>query len=319
MKICPVCKQQFPTKAALAAHAVSHSGRVGSRRRRNRGTGGNTVLALKEYWGTAARTNVSTIDMKPNSSKLTKLSAMAAIYETYKLLQWTVHIVHTGGANTSGSYFAGVSLKADKHPTDAAGIAALAPSICKSATSDASISAPCAKAMGQAWLDNDGTSPGAVLIYNSTGTDLNVFVSYKVQFAGPTAISQSSETYFTTDGNAWFGQDNLPVTTAEIDYDVYGELEYQGTEAEGVTLWTRLTKAWSTAREMHRVYQASIGLIHFLASSGAVQLPQLGRPAILHLQQRPFRAGAQLWGELSGSGAQNCRTDEPASTSRGSQ
>lgn len=297
MKTCPICQAVLPTKAALATHMSTHVGKRGKRRSaRSRNTGVNTV-ALKEYWGPIEKNaGTVTIDCKPSSSKLPKLATIAAVYEQYRLLSFTVHFVHTAASTVSGSYFAGVSF-GSKHPTDDKGIASLSPSFCKSVTSDSTLSVPCARMMGQPWLDTTHESPGAVLV--NTDWKLEVWVTYRVMLSGPTNVAQSDVIDWTyqTDGKTWTNADTHDtVTNIDINTDVYAELEVNTAEGNAEAVWSRFTSAWSTAQSIHRTWQASIGLFHFLGSAiHALTLPQLGVPAIMHLQQRPFRADIHQW------------------------
>lgn len=296
MKICPICRSTFPTKAALASHMPSHQGNR-RRERRTRGGGGTTMkLALKEYWGPVPKNKVSTIDCRPADSGLTKLKAHSAMFETYKLVAYTVHVIRGGSSSASGIYFLGVSYKPDKHPVDSQGVASLAPMVCKNAQENATISVPCAKMMGQPWLGSSGASPGAVIISNDTNTDLHVWVTYTVIFNGPTAVQQTSgfDCTYTTDGKTWYDDKKQPITGIDFK-DAYAELEIATEEQNAETIWGRFQRAFTTARELHRSWIQSIGLVHMVLGAARVAAPALGVPAILHLQPRPFRATAAQW------------------------
>lgn len=190
----------------------------------------------------------------------------------------------------------GVSYKSDKHPSDQKGVAALSPMVCKSARENASLSVPCAKAMGQSWLDNDGNSPGAVIVANTTTADIHIWVTYRVVFNGPTAVAQTSgfDIIYRHDGTTWFDEAGNVVNNANVD-DMYGELEIGGSQSTLQTAWESFSRVVRTARELHRAWSVSIGLVHFLAAATNIVLPVLGAPAILHLQQRPFRATLAEW------------------------
>lgn len=280
----------------------THRGQ-GRRRRGNRGIGGNTTtLALKEFWGTVAN-GISTIDCRPGASKLTKLVNLSAIYETYKLLSWTVHIVHTGGNTSKGSYFMGVSYKSDRHPTDAKGVAALAPVVCKSVHQDASLSVPVGRLMGQPWLANSAISPGAVMLYNDSTDNLQVWVTYRVAFNGPTQIAQIDaydELYkYNSITRRWEGESGAAINEIHLDFDTYGELEV-GASQESVLdqVWQAWARVARTAQELHRMWSVSVGVVHFLMNAGTVALPALAAPAVLHLQRRPFRTSSSEWVRL---------------------
>nr|AWY11116.1 orf1 [Craigies Hill virus]AWY11155.1 orf1 [Craigies Hill virus]AWY11158.1 orf1 [Craigies Hill virus]AWY11170.1 orf1 [Craigies Hill virus]AWY11192.1 orf1 [Craigies Hill virus] len=302
MKTCPICQAVLPTKAALATHMLTHQGKRSKRRSaRSRNTGVNTV-SLKEYWGSVDKSaGTVTIDCKPSKSKLPKLATIATVYEQYRLLSYTVHFVHTASSNTSGSYFVGVSF-GTKHPTDDKGIASLSPSFCKSVTSDSTITVPCARMMAQPWLDTTHDSPGVVLI--NTDFKLEVWVTYRVMFSGPTNVAQSDVIDWTyqTDGHTWKNADTGDtVTTINVGSEVYAELELNAPANYADGVWNALKKAWTTAQSLHRAWQDNIGLIHFLGSAtAALTLPALGVPAIMHLQQRPFRASNDQWRRVTG-------------------
>lgn len=296
MKICPICRTSFPTKAALAAHMPSHQG--GKRRGKRQRGGGNTTmrLALKEYWGPAAKNSLSTVDCKPADSGLAKLRAHASMFETYKLTSYTVHGIRAGASTTTGIYFMGVSYKSDKHPSDSKGVAALSPMVCKSAQENATLSVPCAKLMGQPWLNNDGTSPGAVIVSNGTSADIHIWVTYSVVFNGPTGVAQtdSFDITYKTDGGAWTDERGQQINTVDIA-DAYAELEIGGEATVYPTVLERFRNAVRTAQEIHHTWIKTIGLIHMIIGVGRFTLPRLDVPAILHLQPRPFRATATEW------------------------
>lgn len=290
MKTCPVCRQQFPTKAALAAHRVTHQQRASARRRRSAPGNGSNTMALKEYWGTVRKDGVTTIDIHPATCKLAKLSALARVYEQYRIVSWTVHFVHSAGSNTSGSYFAGVSA-GTHHPTDRKGIASLSPSLCRAVTTDGTLTAPASRVMGQPWLDMADPAPGVIMV--STDAALEAWITYRVLLSGPTSVAQAStvDAIYRTDGTKWMDESGADITEFEVGSEFQAEMELNTmTEAENTTVWARVTAVWRDIRVVHRAYQQAVGMAHFLMSAGTYVLPTLGRPAILHLQQAPFRS-----------------------------
>lgn len=287
----------------MAAHSATHRGQGRRRRTANGGGGGNTTLALKEFWG-SAKAGITTVDCKPLDSLLPKLVNLAAIYETYKLVSWSVHVVHTGGVNSAGSYFMGVSYRSDKHPTDQRGVASLAPVVCKSINTDATISVPTAKLMGQPWLDSSAPSPGAVMIFNDSQVALQVWVTYRVVFNGPTSVAQVQQldALFKFDNNkrTWEDSEGNRVTQVSLDFGTYGDLEINGEEGALETCWRVFTSVARSAHEVHRVWNISLGVIHFVMDAVSFSLPVLNVPAVLHLQRRPFRTSDSEWIRLGG-------------------
>jgi hypothetical protein len=308
----------FKDKNALAAHRATHSGAKKSKRNRRtqRSNNFNTlVLSLKEYWGNAPR-NMSTIDLKPAASGLTKLAALALSYETYKVQKFSVSFHHVAGNNASGSYFAGVSYKAGQHPTDLKGVASLSPVIEKSINQDGSISVPCARAMGQPWLDTNADSPGAVMVWNDSSVGLHVWVSYTVVFNGPTTPSSSNDTFYTYNNTSkkWADENGQPVEEITLPFDYYGELEMQVSAQSSIqNYWNVFSSGVQTMRNLHQAFSQTIGVVHFIGSYlASFVLPAMSVPAILHIQQRPFRASAQLWRQLGGGALESgsCTSDE---------
>lgn len=306
MKTCPVCHRSFPTKAALAAHRATHVivSRASRRRpRRNNVSQGVNQLALKEYWGQVTSSRLVTIDTKPTLTTLPKLATIAAVYEQYKIVSFTVHFVHATGLNKDGTYFAGVSF-GNKHPTDKKGVAALSPNINRGVNNDSSITVPCQRLMGQAWLDTSHDSPGAVCVFSDQL--LECWVSYRVLLSGPTNVAQESgyDNYYQTDGSSWKDSQGRAVNNATLPYDSYGELEVN---AENETLfnnvWELFVKSVTSVVKLHAMYQRAVGAVHLLLNAGRYPLPQFGAPAILHLQRRPFRVNERGWERLRGGEA----------------
>lgn len=317
VKICPICQTTFPTKVALAAHMPSHQRQQKRGRGKPRNSSSTLTLALKELWGEVKSKSVVTIDCKPASSGLLKLSGQAPMFETYKLTAYTVHVVKGGSQSTSGIYFMGVSYKASGHPTTSKGVAALAPMVCKNANENASLSVPCSRIMGQPWLDNDGPSPGAVIVANDTTASLHIWISYRVIFNGPTT-SSTQEVTLKTDGRLWTNDNGEQLSNFNLDFDAYGELEIASSSESAMgKIWTAFSNAVTRARELHRAWVTSIGMVHMVVGMGNMALPQLGTPAILHLIHRPFRATADEWRLLGvetasstgGSGARKYKAD----------
>lgn len=243
---------------------------------------------------------MTTVDCKPAAAKLPKLANLSAIYETYKILSWTVSVVHSGGNNSTGSYFLGVSYKADKHPSDLKGVASLSPVVCRSCHQDASLSVPVARLMGQPWLDNSADSPGAVMLWNDSRDNLQVWVTYRVVFNGPTSVAQTEGMdlvyKYSLTNKRWDDEAGNHILNVEIPFDAYGELEVGGTEETYLdNAWTLMSRVVRSARELHRVWSESVGLVHFVMNQASFALPVLAAPAVLHLQRRPFRTSSSEW------------------------
>lgn len=278
---------------------ATHRGQNNTRRRnRQRGSGQNsTTLSLKEYYGEIT-TGMTAINLAPKYTRLTKLSNMAPNYEQYKLVSFVVHIVNEA-SQASGTYFAGVCY-GRKPPTDGKGVAALSPSICKPITQSGSISVPCAKVMGQPWLHTSDSSPGSVQIYTSSTEKLQVWISYNVKFSGPTDVKQGVDTFYTYDTRSWRDESGNVVTTLASEEDLYGELEVAVQDETALTTaWDTMVRTFRTFIQLHRAYTQGVGVVHFIVDAfTSLALPRLANAAILHVQQRPFRASSELWRQL---------------------
>lgn len=285
---------------------ATHRGQARGGRRRRGGAGGQngTTLSLKEYWGPSVQ-GINEMKLRPKDSKLVKLAALAPLYETYRIVSWVVHFVHSA-SNESGSYFAGVSYSSDKHPTDAKGVSGLSPSVCKSITSDCNISVPCAKVMGTPWLHYKDPNPGSVMLFTTSATALNIYVTYNVRFNGPTSVAQDAfDEFYTYDKRVWKDAEGRTIYQLGNDGDVYGELELTAGDDTTVDIvWNQLTTTFRTFSQLHRAISTTISVVHFISEAfTAMRLPVLDHEAILHIQRRPFRATAEQWNELRGSEA----------------
>lgn len=310
MKICPICRQSFANKALLAQHMTTHSGsgKKGRRQRRPANNTNQTTIAQKEFYGSvtgkADGSVVVKLDMSPTSSSLTKLASMAPMYEQYRINRWSVHFVHAGGANSTGTYHAGVHYIAKRAPSDYKGVAALSPSVCKNINVDASLTVPCGKVMGQPWLPVGGESPGAVYVSVCSEVMLNVFITYSVTFQGPTSIS-AIDVMYRTDGAKWYNDADKVVDDVTIENSSYGQLELMSPYEQYTAVWAKFKRAFTTVVEIHRMWQGTIGMVHMLLTAGTTRLPVLNVPAILHLTPQPFRATSDMWRQLCDRRASN--------------
>lgn len=300
MKICPVCKQTFPTKQALAAHmATAH---VGPNRRprpsRIQTTGTSTmVLYRRELCTTAIKNDTAVVlEVFPGKSGLSTLDALSQMYEEFKIIQWSVSIVPNVGTNANGSYTCGFSYSSTKRPASAAGIASLSPSISKPVYAPSTLSVNPRKIMGAPWLPTFGSdgarTPGAFVLLTDAAP--MVWITYKVLFNGPTSVKRAAfdDVYkFDARKKRWVDEDDQPVDRLDYLEPVNMQLEIGTNDPNIATaIENAFQRAYSNLQRMHSVFNQLIAFSHFIANLMVGALPVLAAPAILHVQRRPFRA-----------------------------
>lgn len=300
MKICPVCKKQFPNKSALANHIrTTHNQRNMSRRRNQNSRAGanNLVMAQREFWGEVPEGKVATLDIKPSLSQLVKLAAQAALYEQYKVTKFIVHVSHTASANSSGQWIAGVT-KTQTPPTGFKQIAGMSPNVHKAITQDGSLTVPCARFMEAPWRDTVADSLGYVHIHNGGSKNsgaLSIWVSYSVVFAGPMAPANHEYTFVYDNEKAiWRDEQGNTITEVHIPYDYLAQLDVVADD----TVFDRIANAVNRViiglNEISRLTTGILRSLHFLANAASFILPNLGAPAIIHFSPR-FRPPLALW------------------------
>lgn len=319
MKICPVCKQQFQSKAALASHMLSahpaRRARATQRSRQQNMSGGTNMLARRELWsGTMAASTVIACEIFPGNSKLPMLDAMAQIYEEFKVVSWSVSVKSTVGTNSDGSYTCGITYGNEGRPTKAEQIASLAPATSNPVYVPTTISVNPRKVMGANWLPTKSVqstkSPGAFMI--TSDKNVQLWISYKVLFNGPTAVKRASfdELYeFDTVQRKWLNADGNEVRQVNFEDPVTVQIDV-GTNNENmfVTTINAISGVIGRATQVHRLWNRVFGAAHYIGTNLIATLPQLTVPVIMHVQRRPFPALMRRFIELGYSAPQE---DDP--------
>lgn len=316
VKICPVCRQSFPSKVALAQHMASHQGTVRGRRARGRQTGANvTTLAQEEYWGTTDGKTVTIFTFHPGSSKLPRLDTMASVFEQYRVTSIMVRFTPLVGSNQSGQFVAGWLRDPARAPKDLTGVAGLSPHTSCSVWQSGSLNIRAGDLMRQNWYytqstDAAETTAGAVAAVCSTNQSMSVWCRYVVQFSGP--ISRTDNDYLLRfDGKSWWNDTGEPVTqipAADGPYSV--DLEVTAGQSYLDQAWQHLQSLFSGAREAHRLVSDALSFGRWIADLTGGSLPTLPvRAATLHVHPDPFRLRTRYHtAEWRGPGAQggNC-------------
>lgn len=301
VKICPICRATFDTKAALAAHMASaHPVAAQTRRRRGAVTrqSGSITVSNNEYLGSVKS---KSLPLWPGKSGAARLDAHAAIYELFRLDRCTLTLKSTSGNSTSGSVFAGVSYDSANPPTDKAKIAALTPSTSAPVTRDVVLPIPTRPMMGAAWLPTASSAsvteahcPGWVTFVSDQNYD--VWLSYTVTFTG-TVASRSTGFLAGYDYKTakWSDVDNQPAQLPAMDA-ANVELEI-GTSSDSVVdqVIGQLRGHWRDAVEIHRMVRGAVSFVHFVVSALVpATLPVLVAtvPVIYHAHEQPFRIRA---------------------------
>lgn len=296
MKICPICKSQFPTKQALATHmATAHVGGRPQRRNKIQTTTASTmVLYRRELWG-GTISGATECEIYPGASKLPTLDSIAMNYEEFKIVQWSVSVVPNVGSNTNGSYTCGYSYAAGNRPTNAVGIAGLSPSTSKPVYASSTLSVNARRLMGTAWLPTSGTSgaksPGAFIIIADKSPML--WVTYKVIFNGPTAVKRSNfdDIYrYDARNKRWVDEQGKQVERISYDEPVNMQLDV-GASAQTTLdqVEAAFAQAFTNLSRIHSMWNQLVGFTHYIGQFLVGTLPIIAVPAIMHVQRRPFR------------------------------
>lgn len=300
VKICPICKQQFPTKAALASHmSTVHASRTSVPRARRQATSqATTMLARRELWqGTGSTVAVFTCEIFPGKSGLPTLDALAQIYEDFKIVSWNVQVKPTVGTNTDGYYTVGVSYGPSGRPNSGSGIAALSPATSNPCYVSTSLSVNPRKIMGSNWLPTYDramakNSPGAIVV--STTKELLIWVSYKVLLNGPTAVKRAAfdDLYeYDSKSNRWTNEHGQVVTAMSYDEPVNVLMDVGASSTTVFEGTIRMIEgAFDGLVRVHSIFNRIIGTTHWISNLFSATLPLLTVPVILHVQRRPFRA-----------------------------
>lgn len=315
VKICPICRQTFPSKAALAQHMATHTGGGAGRRRRGRPTSANvTTLAQEEYWGETEAGKAKNFTFHPGSSGLTRLDTMASVHEQYRVTSLTVRFTPQVGSNMAGMFFAGWCRDPSKAPATDTKIAGLTPHCACAVWQSTSLTIRANDLMRQNWFltraeDAAETTAGCVATI-STGSQtakMAVWCRYVVQFSGPTSRDADDFLYRYAQGR-WYDEKSNVVTempAADGPYSV--DLEVTEGPAVLTQAWQSLSTLFANAREVHRIVSTALSFGRWVAEVTGGQLPLLptGTVATLHAHPDPFHLRARYRSaEWRGPGAE---------------
>lgn len=299
VKICPICKASFPSKETLAAHMNSvHSKGNRQRPRRSAQQNVSTNLLVRKELSTItiSANSVVAFEICPGKSGCTMLDNIANMYEEYKIVSWTVIFKPIVGTNTNGYYTAGVTYGKSQRPQKVGEIASLSPALTNPLYKQSSLSVNPRKIMGQPWLpvsDGQNAVTAGAILFGSTSTSIQVWISYKVLFNGPTPIGRNTmDEMFEYDAKTrvWRNVEGNRVDRVDYDEPVTGTIDIgSGDTATFNSQLSSISQLINTYREIHRMVTTIFGTVHFIADTLGFVLPILSVPAIMHVTRRPFR------------------------------
>lgn len=309
VKICPVCRAQFDSKAALAAHmasahpARSARGRTNRRVSRSAGTqaAGSVVFSRNEYLGSFKSVN---IPLQPGKTKASQLDNISKIFELYRWQRLTFSLRPTVGAQADGVYFAGVSYEADHIPASATDIAACSPAVSNPVSRESSITVPVGQLMGRPWLSTtakSGEGADGVAGYFCLSSDKNIalWMQYTVVLSGPTSVSRTSDRayLYSVKNQKWYLNDvqhewKPEPESGHMDLDI--ELD-TGTPSVVTSTIQKLQQLYQGLQALHSYVVDGVTYVHAVAT-GILNVvpPAVGVAAIVHRRALPFRASLEL-------------------------
>lgn len=309
MKTCPICKRQFPTKQALAAHraAVHGMGRsMGGGR--GQAQGGTSSLTFSRFEYIASQTSKG-VPLQPGSTGARQLDNLAGIFEQYRWDALSFTFRPTVGAQTDGTCFVGISYESDHRPVDKASIAACSPSDSFPVSRERTLTVPVRQLMHSAWLptkaaSGEGKDSASIAGYLNlrSDKDVDVWIRYTITLSGPTSVSRvRDEIYAYNDSTrAWTKQEEGDIVAANtidardgpLDLDV--ELNTDDTTVVD-RIVAQLRALYQDLTEVHRMTTRAATLVHMFATGAlAARLPVLAVPALIHHRQLPFRPTLQF-------------------------
>lgn len=302
VKICPICKQSFPTKAALAQHMNAVHTRRAPRNASNRSNMANTITG-SEYLG--SKTELQVLEIFPGKTGASRLDTMAGIYELFQIKKWTYRFKPIVSTSTSGYYLAGVCYEATNRPNSEVSIASCQPSVQAPIYKASSISVSPQLVMGQPWLptaNKSGTSPGAVVLNVTKNTNVAVWVDYTVSFSGPTSVARSTDVAVLNDPAKGWISDGQQVKNFKYEYTNNIDIEIGSADQTIVDRVIEMLKKGTEAfQELHRFTTGAITFVHSISSFINVILSITAVPVIIHVQRRPFPAIRSEWLRYSGN------------------
>lgn len=312
MKICPICRAQFNTKAALAQHMASVHPLAGSSRQPRRGNSGNNNARAQQSTITFSRTEFlgslmnKNIRLQPGATGARQLDNIAAIFEQYRWDRLSFSFRSTVGSNANGLYFAGISYEPDHFPTTQTDIASCSPCVSHAVSKESTLQAPVRQLMEQSWLptsaqSGDGKTQVSGFLNLASDQKLGVWMSYQVTFSGPTSITRVIDTaylYSKKDSSWRYKDENEEQITTANPTDEPESLDIEldtGDEATANRMLDQLRRVWENLTQSYRVVVDGVTYIHAIAQRvNRVVLPSLAVAAIVHRRPLPFRNPVQL-------------------------
>nr|UHR49744.1 MAG: coat protein [Hangzhou sepedon violaceus nodavirus 1]UHR49759.1 MAG: coat protein [Hangzhou sepedon violaceus nodavirus 1] len=308
MKICPICRSQFETKAALASHveAVHQKRTTGAvprttTRSKTNKSGASITLSRSEYLGSFSQRNVK---LQPGATGAKQLDAMAAVFELYRWEKITFRVTPTVGLTTGGQWFQGYSYEADHYPSTAVDIAYCQPSSSGPVSREGSLSCSPRLIMGQPWLPTmaktgEGSSSNAGFWNLASDQQVGVWFSYTVTLTGPTSQSRVRDELYSYDIRTKRWSDNNNQLTNELpSFDGPADIDLELATGDPATIdqvVNSMAQWYTDFTEMHRRVVNGITFIHAFATSAArVAAFLLGAGAVVHHRPLLFRADPRL-------------------------
>lgn len=315
MKICPICRSQFQTKAALAQHMASHQNRQGGRvqGKRRSGAGNFTMQCVgEEYLGTS---NAGGWRISPGKSGLNRLDQYARLFQEYRIDKWVVKVKPVVGTTTAGSFVAGISYDYARTPTSFKDIAVLSPKITGTVWQGGTLVASAGRLMRQQWLltddrgvtDDEKVAGFVCLALDGAAatTTVAVWVDYSVTLQGPSSVARSAaEHIYTYDSRsrAWKEGETEITQFSAIDGPVVLDVEVKSGDPSGII--AMLGGVADGLQTLHTATVDGITYLHMVADRiRQVATVVATVSTVVRMARAPFRPAAFSW--VSGAGGGN--------------